>query len=340
MDNTQKLLTVVVPTYNMEKYLPYCLDSLTADAVPDSLEVIVVNDGSKDRSLEIMRDYERRRPDIVRVIDKPNGNYGSCVNAGLQVATGKYFRILDADDRFDTAALVKLLTYMETCDTDLVVTLIAEEVFKEDVKVAEQYHPFLTVEKNHIYNIDDFDVKRYVKEEEFRMHGMTYKTEVLRKSGLQLPGGISYTDTLYFYHPFPYIKDLIVYDLYLYYYRVGRENQTMDPQVVKKGLADMAIVLNNQLKDFDSLPPPPSLLLANMKALLFVGGIHFFLYILKMQSGISKEHYPLLHEIIHRMNKHDIQHKYFRKWYFRIWKYTESSRMLDISLRIRSLTKR
>ena len=97
---SDKILSLVVPTYNMEKYLPACLDSVTDELIGDSLEVIVVNDGSTDRSPDIIRQYEQKRPDLIKVIDKPNGHYGSCVNAGLAVATGKYFKILDADDWF------------------------------------------------------------------------------------------------------------------------------------------------------------------------------------------------------------------------------------------------
>ena len=104
-----KTLSVVIPTYNMEAYLRRCLDSVTRDDVPSSLELIVVNDGSTDGSLAIMQEYAEKRPDIVNIIDKPNGHYGSCVNAALKIATGKYIRILDADDWFDTNALIELL---------------------------------------------------------------------------------------------------------------------------------------------------------------------------------------------------------------------------------------
>ena len=69
-----KTLSVVIPTYNMEAYLPRCLNSVTREDIPDTLEVIVVNDGSKDRSLEIAKEYQAKRPDIISIIDKPNGH--------------------------------------------------------------------------------------------------------------------------------------------------------------------------------------------------------------------------------------------------------------------------
>lgn len=89
----------------MEKYLNKCLDSLLIKTGLEYLEVIVVNDGSSDSSLSIAQAYQQKYPDVFVIIDKTNGNYGSCINAGLPVAKGKYIKILDADDSFSTPIL-------------------------------------------------------------------------------------------------------------------------------------------------------------------------------------------------------------------------------------------
>lgn len=119
----EKILTIVIPTYNMQDYLHRCLDSLI---VPEEqmqlLEVLVVNDGSKDNSSVIAHEYQNKYPDTFRVIDKENGNYGSCVNRGLREATGKYIKILDADDWFDNVTLALYLIYLTALDVDLVLT--------------------------------------------------------------------------------------------------------------------------------------------------------------------------------------------------------------------------
>ena len=95
-----KLLSIIIPTYNMAELLPRCLDSLvTAQGADATLEAVVVNDGSKDNSLAVAQDYQKRYPNIITVIDKPNGNYGSTINAALPVAKGKYVKVLDSDDR-------------------------------------------------------------------------------------------------------------------------------------------------------------------------------------------------------------------------------------------------
>ena len=120
----EKILTIVIPTYNMESYLRKCLDSLIIDDKDlfERLEVLVINDGSKDASSAIAHEYQDKYPHVIRVIDKENGHYGSCVNQGLKEASGVYFRILDADDWFDTETFTNFISLLLTLDVDLVVT--------------------------------------------------------------------------------------------------------------------------------------------------------------------------------------------------------------------------
>ena len=118
-----KILTIVIPTYNMEKYLDKCLTSLIVGdfELMRRLEVLVVIDGAKDRSSEIAHSYENKYPDTFRVIDKENGNYGSCINRGLKEATGKYIKVLDADDSYNSSAFQRYLNALKTLDVDLVI---------------------------------------------------------------------------------------------------------------------------------------------------------------------------------------------------------------------------
>lgn len=121
----EKLLSVVVPTYNMEKLLNRCLDSLILPLqLMDLIEIIVVIDGATDHSSEIAHSYNKRFPSSFIVIDKENGNYGSCINAGLSKATGKYFRILDADDEFNTEEFIKFIKAIENLksNVDILIT--------------------------------------------------------------------------------------------------------------------------------------------------------------------------------------------------------------------------
>ena len=118
----EKLLSVIIPTYNMEALLPQCLDSLLVPQMVEALDVIIVNDGSKDQSLEIANSYAEKFPNVFCVIDKKNGNYGSCINAALPTIRGKYVKILDADDSYEKNNLCDFLALLNILDVDLVLT--------------------------------------------------------------------------------------------------------------------------------------------------------------------------------------------------------------------------
>lgn len=119
-----KILTIVIPTYNMEKYLDKCLTSLVIEdrELMKQLEILVVIDGSKDRSSEIAHTYQVRYPQTFIVIDKENGNYGSCINRGLKEAAGKYIKVLDADDCYNSKSLQQHLELLRIVDVDLILT--------------------------------------------------------------------------------------------------------------------------------------------------------------------------------------------------------------------------
>ena len=106
-----KILSRIVPTYNMENYLSYCLDSFFIRKNFDKLEVIVVNDGSKDKSLEIAQNYVSQASEVFKIVDQKTGTYGSCSNAALPVVKGKYVKFVDADDRVDTENLDEFISF-------------------------------------------------------------------------------------------------------------------------------------------------------------------------------------------------------------------------------------
>ena len=116
-----KVISIVIPAYNMEKYIARCLDSLLISNL-DDVEILVVNDGSQDRTSEIAHTYQDRFPSSIKIIDKTNGNYGSCINVGLTLASGKYFRILDSDDYFYKEHFAAYVKALKNIDADVVLT--------------------------------------------------------------------------------------------------------------------------------------------------------------------------------------------------------------------------
>ena len=227
----EKLLSIIVPSYNMEKYLPNGLGSLV---VPDaellqSLDVIVVNDGSKDRTSEIAHGFEAKYPGVFRVLDKSNGNYGSCINAALPLAVGRFVKILDADDSYDTAAFERYLRALAAMPAS------TDVAFNDWVQVDESglvtettTYPFPTDEAFGIETI--LVCGKFVP-----MHAVAYRTDLLREIGYRQTEGISYTDTEWAILPIAFARDFRYIPESVYRYLFGRAGQTMEKKTRVRG---------------------------------------------------------------------------------------------------------
>lgn len=245
-----KILTIIIPTYNMEKYLRRCLDSLIIDEEGmKQLEVLVINDGSKDSSSQIAHEYQDKYPDTYRVIDKENGNYGSCINRGLKEATGKYVKVLDADDWFDTKVLATVVKNISEIDVDLVLTSFNEVTPEGDLLNKRQLRHFPSNQK---VLFADYCVNPYNL---IRMHSVIYRRKLLVDIKYTQSEGISYTDMQWVFSPMAYVKTAIHYPLYLYQYMLGREGQTMDPEVVKKNFDQLMKMIEGMIKAYITTIP-------------------------------------------------------------------------------------
>ena len=246
-----KLLSIIIPTYNMEALLPRCLDSLLVDGALEHIEAMVVNDGSKDGSLAVAKSYQERFPDSVTVIDKPNGNYGSTINAALPVAKGKYVKILDSDDHFDSQSLLAFLTELQSVEVDIAVThftvLRADgktELSKYNVYGKEPY----TYGK--VYELDKVLNDGYIRF--FLMHGLAYRTEMLRQMNYHQTEGISYTDLEWATYPLFVAQSIVFFNIDLYQYNMAREGQTMDPRVMARNVGQLEKVTEQLVEFADS----------------------------------------------------------------------------------------
>lgn len=242
-----KILTIVIPTYNMEKYLHGCLNSLILrDELMDLLEIIIINDGSRDSSSQIAHEYEKKYPHTFLVIDKENGNYGSCVNVGLEKSKGKYFRILDADDWFNNEQFGVFLNTLKDINADVIITnYTLHRQGKQPKTIAiEELFPQKTYEINKC----DFSSKRF--REMLVMHSMTYKRDLLFSISYKQQEGISYTDIEYCYFPFSKARNMIRLNIDLYQYRIGREGQTMQSGNMVKNIDHFYMVANRILEDY------------------------------------------------------------------------------------------
>lgn len=243
-----KLLSIAVPCYNSAAYMSKCIESLLVGG--DDVEILVVNDGSKDNTLEIAEEYQRKYPSIVKVIDKENGGHGSGVNAGIEQAKGLYFKVVDSDDWVSESAYIQILNTLKAFldDGQFIDMLISNFVYEKEgekrKKVMKYDH---ALPKNKIFTWKDvhhFRVGQYIL-----MHSVIYRTKLLRECGLKLPEKTFYVDNIFVFNPLPYVKTMYYLDVNFYRYYIGREDQSVNEQVMI-GRIDQQIKINKLMIDY------------------------------------------------------------------------------------------
>ena len=237
------LLTIVVPAYNSEAYLNRCLDSLVVPEVMDKVQVLIMNDGSKDKTSEIAHEYQVKFPNTFVVIDKENGNYGSCMNLGLKMAAGKYFRSLDSDDWYDREGYVHFVEELEKTDADMVVCE------KKDYHEADGSISNILFDDNVVTGKDES-----VRDELFSNYSVlrnifvacvSYKTSLLCKIGFNWPEKIFYTDTEFVSIPLNYVQTIRFVKKPVYVYLRGREEQSMSETSMMRNFSSFYIVASD-----------------------------------------------------------------------------------------------
>ena len=241
------ILTIAIPAYNVEQYLEKCLDSiLRADNIQD-IEVLVVNDGSKDKTAEIAQKYEELTNGVVKVINKENGGHGSTINASIAAARGKYYRLVDGDDWVDNENLAKLVEILKKTDADIVLTKGSYE-YKESAQLVDIIK-YDNLREGQKYHFDDLIYKGYG----FNTYGPllttgNYKLDVLRKANFKISEKRPYVDMEFNSFSLKYVETLEYYNLDIYRYLIGREGQTISRDAWKKKYKDHVYVLFNILE--------------------------------------------------------------------------------------------
>ncbi len=221
-----KLITFVVPCYNSQAYMRKCIESLLPGG--EEVEIIIVNDGSKDDTFAIAKEYALRYPSIVRVVDKPNGGHGSGINVGLRLACGRYFKVVDSDDWVDGVALKSLLSAIrgrtEEAGPDLYIVNYVYEHAADNKRFVRSYRKQFTAGK-----VTDWqNVKSFHFSLMLLMHALVFRTRILRESGLVLPEHTFYVDDIFSYNPLPYAKKIAYLDINFYRYFIGRDDQSVN----------------------------------------------------------------------------------------------------------------
>lgn len=219
-----KVLTIVIPVYKVEKYIRQCLDStIVSPELMVLLEILVVNDGTPDNSAIIAHEYADKYPDTIKVIDKENGGHGSAWNVGLKLATGKYIRFLDSDDWLSN--LSDFIIQLQSIDADLVFTHLNK--YYEDSKKSG-VSKIINIDFGKVYRTSTFS---YIESgNDYYIYDFwycTYRTKMLQKEQPLFVEKVSYDDAILFLVPFTLGDSMTFLDLVLYNYRLGRIDQSV-----------------------------------------------------------------------------------------------------------------
>ncbi len=233
-------VSIVVPIYNVEKYLSKCLESLINQSFKD-IEILAISDGSPDNSVKIIKEYEKK-DNRIKCIEKENGGYGSVLEYAINIINSPYFLICDPDDWLKNDAIEKLYQAAEKDNLDFVragyyMTFSdnSDDEYNNGIIMPNVFNP----EFNHIY---DNEIEQFLFLSE-SPHSKLFKTELAK--GIQFPHKVSFTDGILYKLYIPKVKRAIILEEALSYYLIDREGNTATD--VKPKIADQHKVV------FDSI---------------------------------------------------------------------------------------
>jgi Glycosyltransferases involved in cell wall biogenesis len=245
-----KTITFAVPCYNSEAYMNKCVDTLLTGG--DDIEIILINDGSKDGTAAIADAYADKYPGIVRVIHQENGGHGEGVNQGLRHATGVYYKVVDSDDWLNEEALQQVLDKLRSFvrrdkPLDLMIANYVYEHVEDNTQRVMRYTNAFP--QHTVFRWED--MKSFRPSQYLLMHSVIYRTEMLRATGIELPKHTFYVDNIFVYQPLPGVKSIYYMDVDLYRYFIGRADQSVNEQVMMKRVDQQIRVAKLMMQQHD-----------------------------------------------------------------------------------------
>lgn len=226
-----KYISFAIPSYNSEDYISRASESILPGG--EDVEIIIVNDGSKDGTLKIAKEYKEKYPDIIKVVDKENGGHGDAVNFGLANATGKYFKVVDSDDWVNEEALLLILSFLKELERDdKEIDMLVSNYVYEKVGAAHKkcIHYRNVLPQDKIFTWDE--IGRFHLDQYILMHSVIYRTSMIKLSQMTLPKHTFYVDNIYVYYPLPHVRKIYYMDVDFYRYFIGREDQSVNEKVM------------------------------------------------------------------------------------------------------------
>ncbi len=226
-----KLLTVAIPCYNSQDYMENCIRSLLPGG--ERVEIIIIDDGSKDRTGAIADEYAAKYPSVIRVVHQENGGHGEGINQGLRHATGKYYKTVDSDDTV-SGDFVRFLDELEECDRQggVDVFITNYHYVHADGKGDRSIVFSNALPEGRIFTWSE--TRPFRPDQILMIHTCTFRTDLLRRTGLEMPKHTFYEDNYMIYGNLRFVERLYYMNCDLYLYAIGREGQSVQEDVMKK----------------------------------------------------------------------------------------------------------
>lgn len=239
----EKILSISIAAYNVESVISDCLDSICLCQCIEDLDVIIVDDGSTDKTVEIVNEYVHRFPNSMTLIKKENGGHGSTINFSLNIARGKYFKVIDGDDWINPIELDRLVKYLENTTIDLVINPF-NEIYNDRVN-------FVSILKNLKLNIP-YNLEYLEKIDYLPMHSITVKLDTYKKCSLNISEHRFYVDTEFVYFTLLSIQSFIFRDETIYQYRLDQPAQSVSWDGLYSHIEDYIDVLKRLILLYDT----------------------------------------------------------------------------------------
>lgn len=257
-----KILSFIIPAYNSEAFLDKCLSSMLVPEVLPKLEIIVVNDGSKDATASIAEKYCIQYPEVVHLISQENKGHGGALNIGCATAQGKYLKVIDADDWILSENLAKFISLLEQCESDVVLT----HHHTIDIGTGEMKNWRSYPRKfGKPYTFEQIMSDWRSFDRSLTFHGITYRTAFYHEYGHALLEHVFYEDHEYATYPCCQAQSVTPFDLFLYEYRIGDVNQSVSNANQLKRIGHTETVLQRMAERYQLLPDSAGKQYAAMK---------------------------------------------------------------------------
>ena len=275
-------VSVIVPVYNVEKYLSKCLESILNQTFSD-IEIICVNDGTQDNSRKILEEY-KQKDSRIKIIDKENGGLSSARNAGLKIAQGEFISFIDSDDWIESKMLEKLYHNITQMNSDI--SICAVSLYNEQKQEFDNSNPYFSLGFfNNTFDNKSFSYREtlpFIMDVCVMAWNKLYRKSFLDKCNAKFPDGKIFEDGPFFFSIFFKTDRVSIVREPLYFYRINRKGSIV--QKADKNFIDIIDIVELMYNSIKEIPE-----FSYVKDLFYLRKVHDIVYRYQLINPIYRK---------------------------------------------------